>query len=222
MSEIIRLYIENKLSIAQIASRFNIPRSRVRKYLIDNGVQLRTRYEGRRLRQNDIAMSLRGKHRVFSEEHKKKISEARLAWGRDNAKGYRIDTNGYVEITTGPNKGRLQHRVIMEEILGRPLLSSEQVHHINKDRSDNRPENLKLCTAKEHCFEHREEREKVRFNIASVTRRGEDSPKAKLTNKQAQDIRESPMKTSELMAIYGVSRSVIKKIRANKTYKNEC
>lgn len=69
--------------------------------------------------------------------------------GRQNWMGYirvhrpdhpAADTKGYI----------LEHRLVMEEKLGRVLLSTEFVHHINGVKDDNRPENLTVVATTNH------------------------------------------------------------------------
>lgn len=56
--------------------------------------------------------------------------------------------------TFGPSKYVLEHRLIAEEMLGRPLRSEEVVHHINGNPEDNRRENLLVFPSQGKHMEH--------------------------------------------------------------------
>lgn len=68
-------------------------------------------------------------------------------WGK-----WITDPRGYVyrkRYVGGKNERQWQHRYVMEEHLGRPLLREEEVHHLNGDRGDNRLENLELWSTRQ-------------------------------------------------------------------------
>ncbi len=59
------------------------------------------------------------------------------------AKGEGNISRGYRVITVDGQR-HYEHRFVMEQQLGRPLWPDEEVHHRNRVRDDNRPENLEL------------------------------------------------------------------------------
>ena len=88
-----------------------------------------------------------------------------------------VNTKGYIE-------GRIwideetqiyvkQHRFIMEGILGRPLLPSEDVHHIDGNKANNDPSNLEVIDHGKHSTytnKSRKHRKGYKLNISAEER----------------------------------------------------
>lgn len=132
-------------------------------------------------------------------------------------------------------KNRLRHRVIMEEHLGRELLTEEYVHHINGDKKDNRIENLEVIDPITHGRLHHLQR-----NLTSIcavcgveftphkTKRARNQTcshecryelirrkRSKLTDEQIIEIRQRRLlgeKLSSLSEAFGISQTHISEI----------
>ena len=74
-------------------------------------------------------------------------------------KGYiyihKANRDRYNHTGIGWDKYGYEHRLVMEESLGRKLKSGEYVHHANGNKKDNRIENLVLVTRTTHDKLHR-------------------------------------------------------------------
>lgn len=91
-------------------------------------------------------------HVTSTEDWKKRCREGALRRCNDEAK----------PTTYRKLHNRHAHRVIAEQMLGRPLERGEIVHHIDGNKHNNDPSNLRVMTQAEHLRLHREEMEQAK------------------------------------------------------------
>ena len=133
--ELQRLYWGEQMSCPAIAKQFGVTFQAVFSALKRFGISRRNHSEA-----NKGELHYRYKHPQY---------------------GRYTDTWGYVWILCpnhphAPKMGYVrEHRLVMEEVLGRYLLPEEIPHHLNGIKNDNRPENLLLLVNQaEHRREH--------------------------------------------------------------------
>lgn len=130
--------------------KYNIPARKKKDYPVTD----KEREAWRR-----IGRSMAGRKR--SEETRRKVSEAHKLHGVGHKK---LRNDGYISVyyPEHPRSAKegyiMEHHLVMEKIIGRPIAPGEVVHHRNHIRNDNRIENLSLMTFKEHCALHTRER----------------------------------------------------------------
>lgn len=87
-------------------------------------------------RVHSVRLKKHGDHETVKTRTGHQVGESPGFLNRD---GYRVVTRAGRQI--------FEHRWVMEQHLGRPLLADETVHHRNGQRDDNRVQNLELWTS---------------------------------------------------------------------------
>lgn len=94
-----------------------------------------------------------------------------------NGKPAMLDDHGYVFVWEPDYSGLTrkgwvaEHRLVAEQMIGRPLTSDDEVHHINRLRDDNRPENLEVLDGLTHSIISRGQRQSDIDLLAEYIRR---------------------------------------------------
>ena len=134
--ELRKLY-EQAGSCSELARWLDIPQPTLRYRLVKAGIDLRAGYRSPK------------KVRHYGTDHR-------------NWKGGTLVKMGYImeyapdHPASKAGKGYvMQHRLVMERSIGRYLLPTELIHHINGDKQDNRLENLEIKSQHDHIKDHK-------------------------------------------------------------------
>lgn len=135
-------YLDKKRSMVSIAKELGISWVIVSRYLDKYGIEKRTKSQ-------------------------QQCGERAVNWKG----GRRIASNGYIEIKVENypklNKRRYvyEHVYVAEKKIGRLLRENEVVHHIDRNKTNNHPDNLMVLTKEEHSKLHQKEMQEARKRV---------------------------------------------------------
>lgn len=159
---LIKLYIDEQKSMHRIADELGVSITTIFNYLKKYGIETRSKkdtftFKGKKQSEEVIDIIRRThKGKVLSKDTKEKISKSHKGVNRTNNKWNAHVKNredGYIQVYKPEhpyaNKDGyvMEHRLVMEEVLERYIKENEVIHHINRNRKDNRPENLMIFSS---------------------------------------------------------------------------
>lgn len=90
---------------------------------------------------------------------------------RENCRQAALAYKDAKQTTYRKRNNRHEHRIVAEQMLGRPLVRGEIVHHRDGNKHNNAPENLEVMTQAEHMRRHHAEMVAARKAAGGYARR---------------------------------------------------